>query len=324
VHAITLPSYGGPEVLTWAEVPDPEAGPGEVVVDVTAAAVNRADLLQRQGAYPPPPGAPPYPGLECSGTVAALGPGVSGWQVGDEVCALLGGGGYAEKVAVPVGQLLPVPAGVSLVDAAGLPEVTCTVWDAVMMRAGLQPGQVFLVHGGAGGIGTMAIQVAHRWGARVFCTAGSADKRAYCEQLGAERALDYHGDWLAEIRELTGGAGADVILDNMGAKYLPTNMDALAVDGRLFILGMQGGIKGELDIAQLMAKRASVLSASLRARSVAEKAAVVAATGGALWPAIEAGEIKPVIDRSVPMEKAADAHRAIEGSEAIGKIILVR
>jgi putative PIG3 family NAD(P)H quinone oxidoreductase len=324
VHAITLPSYGGPEVLTWAEVPDPEAGPGEVVVDVAAAAVNRADLLQRQGAYPPPPGAPPYPGLECSGTVAALGAGVSGWQLGDQVCALLGGGGYAERVAVPVGQLLPVPAGVSLVDAAGLPEVTCTVWDAVMMRAGLQPGQVFLVHGGAGGIGTMAIQVAHRWGARVFCTAGSADKRAYCEQLGAERALDYRGDWVAEIRELTGGAGADVILDNMGAKYLPTNVDALAVDGRLFILGMQGGIKGELNIAMLMAKRASVLSASLRARSVAEKAAVVAATGGALWPALEAGEIKPIIDRTVPMAKAADAHRAIEASEAIGKIVLVR
>jgi putative PIG3 family NAD(P)H quinone oxidoreductase len=324
VHAITLPSFGGPEVLTWAEVPDPEAAAGEVVVDVAASAVNRADLLQRQGAYPPPPGAPPYPGLECSGTIAALGPGVSGWQVGDEVCALLGGGGYAEQVAVPAGQLLPRPAGVSLIDAAGLPEVTCTVWDAVMTRARLQPGEAFLVHGGAGGIGTMAIQVARRWGARVFCTAGSPRRREFCERLGAERAIDYHGDWVAEVRELTGGAGVDVILDNMGAKYLPANVDALATNGRLFILGMQGGVTGELNIAALMAKRAAVLSASLRARSVAEKAAVVAATGSALWPAIEAGEIRPVIDRTVPMAKAADAHRALEAGEAVGKIVLVR
>jgi putative PIG3 family NAD(P)H quinone oxidoreductase len=324
VHAITLPSYGGPEVLTWAEVPDPEAGPGEVVVDVAASAVNRADLLQRQGAYPPPPGAPPYPGLECSGAIAELGPGVSGWHVGDEVCALLGGGGYAERVAVPVGQLLPRPAGVTLVDAAGLPEVTCTVWDAVMMRAALQPGETFLVHGGAGGIGSMAIQVARRWGARVLCTAGSAQRRAFCERLGAEHAIDYHGDWVAEVKERTGGAGVDVVLDNMGAKYLPSNVDVLATNGRLFILGMQGGVTGELNIGALMAKRASVLSASLRARSVAEKAAVVAATGGALWPAIEAGEISPVIDRTVPLAKAADAHRAIEAGEAVGKIVLVR
>jgi putative PIG3 family NAD(P)H quinone oxidoreductase len=323
MYAMTLPTFGGPDVLTWAEVPDPAAGAGQVVVQVAASAVNRADLLQRQGHYPPPAGASPYPGLECSGRIIAVGPGVTGWAVGDEVCALLAGGGYAERVAVPAGQLLPVPAGVSLTDAAGLPEVTCTVWAAVMMAARLEPGQTFLVHGGGGGIGTMAIQVARRYGARVFCTAGGEAKRALCTGLGAAAVIDYRTeDFVARVRELTGGAGVDVILDNMGGSYLPRNVEALATGGRLYVLGMQGGRTGELNLAALMAKRAAVLSGSLRARPEAEKAEIVAAVGGSLWPAIEAGEIRPIVDRVLPMPKAADAHRALEAGEASGKIIL--
>ena len=323
VHAITIPTPGGPEALIWAEVPDPEPGPGEVLVEVAATAVNRADLLQRQGNYPPPPGAPPYLGVECSGRIIGLGEGVAGWSIGTEVCALLAGGGYAERVAVPAGQLLPIPAGLSLAEAAALPEVACTVWANVMMTAKLHPGQVFLVHGGSSGIGTMAIQVASRYGARVFCTAGSATKRERCRELGAEVAIDYKTeDFVARVKAETGGAGADVILDNMGAAYLGRNVDALAINGWLVIIGMQGGRAGELDIGQLMAKRAKVTSSALRPRPVPEKAEIVAAVGSSLWPAIEAGEIRPVVDRVLPIEKAAEAHRVVEASEHIGKVVL--
>jgi putative PIG3 family NAD(P)H quinone oxidoreductase len=320
---MTLPTYGEPDVLTWAEVPDPEPGPGEVLVEVAATAVNRADIMQRQGHYPPPPGAPPYPGLECSGRIVGLGAGVTGWAVGAEVCALLAGGGYAELVAVPAGQLLPIPAGLTVAEAGGLPEVACTVWANVMMSAGLQPGQVFLVHGGASGIGTMAIQVARRFGARVLCTAGSEQKRERCRELGAEVAIDYRAeDFVRRVRAETEGAGADVILDNMGAAYLPRNVEALAVGGRLVVIGMQGGRVGELDLGMLMAKRATVAAASLRARPVPEKAEIVAAVGASLWPAIEAGEIRLVVDQVLPIERAADAHRRVEASEHIGKVVL--
>jgi putative PIG3 family NAD(P)H quinone oxidoreductase len=320
---MTLPSYGGPEALTWAEVPDPAPGTGEVLVDVAATAVNRADLLQRQGLYPPPPGAPPYPGMEASGRVAGLGQGITGWGIGDEVCALLAGGGYAERVAVPAGQLLPVPTGLSLVDAAALPEAVCTVWSNVMMAGRLQPGETLLVHGGSSGVGTIAIQVAARAGARVLCTAGAEDKRRRCVELGADVAIDYRNeDFVARVWEETGGRGVDMILDNMGAAYLARNVDALAVGGRLMVIGMQGGRKGELDLGVLMAKRASVTSISLRPRPRAEKAEIVAAVQANLWPAIEAGEVRPVIDRVLPIQQAAEAHRVVEAGEHVGKVVL--
>jgi putative PIG3 family NAD(P)H quinone oxidoreductase len=320
MRAVTLPSFGGPEVLTLADVPDPAAGPGEVVVDVVATAVNRADTLQRMGFYNPPPGASPYPGLECSGRIAALGSDVAGWQVGDEVCALLSGGGYAERVAVPAGQLLPVPAGVPLVEAAGLPEVVCTVWSNVFQLAALQPGELLLVHGGTSGIGTMAIQLAARHGARVLCTVGTPAKAARAEELGAERAIRYRDEDFVEI--VRGAGGADVILDNMGAKYLARNVEALAVDGRLVVIGMQGGTRGELDLAALLGKRASVHATSLRARPAAEKAAIVASVLAAVWPAIEAGEVRPVVDRVLPLDQVVEAHRALEESTHVGKILL--
>jgi putative PIG3 family NAD(P)H quinone oxidoreductase len=321
MHAVTLPSFGGPEVLTLAEVPDPEMAPGEVLVDVAATAVNRADLLQRMGFYNPPPGASPYPGLECSGRIAALGDDVAGWEVGDEVCALLSGGGYAERVAVPAGQLLPVPAGVSLVEAAGLPEVACTVWSNVFQLAALQPGEVLLVHGGTSGIGTMAIQLAARHGARVLCTVGSSEKAARAEELGAERAIRYRDeDFVEVVREVAGGA--DVVLDNMGAKYLGRNVDVLSTNGRLVVIGMQGGTKAELDLGILLAKRASVHATSLRARPKDEKAAIVEAVLAGVWPTIEAGEVRPVIDRVLPLDQVADAHRLIEESSHVGKVLL--
>lgn len=321
MQAITLPSYGGPEVLKLAEIDDPAPGPGEVLLDVAATAVNRADVMQRRGHYPPPAGAPAHPGLECSGTIAELGEGVAGWQVGDPVCALLSGGGYATRVAVPAGQLLPVPAGVSLVEAAALPEVTCTVWSNVFMRATLQPGEVFLVHGGSSGIGTMAVQLAARAGARVFATVGSADKAARVRELGADRAVCYREeDFVQVVREEAGGA--DVVLDNMGAAYLSRNVQVLADGGRLVVIGLQGGTKAELDLAALLAKRGSVHATSLRSRSAAQKAQVVAAVLAGVWPAIEAGEVRPVIDRVLPLAEAAQAHRVVEDSGHIGKVLL--
>ena len=323
MRAVTLPSYGGPEVLTIADVPDPVAGPGEVLIEVAATAVNRADLLQRQGFYHPPPGASPYPGLECSGTIRALGAGVAGWSVGDEVCALLSGGGYAEQVAVPVGQLLPLPRGVSLVEAAALPEVACTVWSNVFQLAALQPGEVLLVHGGTSGIGTHAIQLAKRFGARVLCTVGSAAKATRAEELGAEKALLYKEvDFVEQVRALTDGHGADVVLDNMGAAYLSRNVDVLATGGRLVVIGLQGGAKAELDLGALLVKRAAVHATSLRSRPAEQKAAIVAAVLAGVWPAVEAGEVRPVVDRVLPLDQAADAHRLLEQSSHIGKVLL--
>ncbi|MFI6147099.1 NAD(P)H-quinone oxidoreductase [Streptomyces sp. NPDC051109] len=323
MHAITIEQPGGPEALVWAEVPDPVAGEGEVLVDVAASAVNRADILQRQGFYDPPPGASPYPGLECSGRIAAIGPGVSGWAVGDEVCALLGGGGYAERVAVPAGQLLPVPVGVDLVTAAALPEVVCTVWSNVFMVAGLRPGETVLVHGGSSGIGTMAIQLAKAVGATVAVTAGGPEKLARCGELGADILIDYREqDFVAELRAATGGAGADVILDIMGAKYLARNLDALAVNGRLAVIGLQGGVKAELNLGALLAKRAAITATSLRARPLEEKAAIVAAVREHVWPLVVAGRVNPVVHGSFPMDEASEAHRTLESSTHVGKLLL--
>ena len=320
MRAVTLPSYGDASVLVLADVPDPVPGRGEVLVDVVATAVNRADLLQRQGSYNPPPGASPYPGLECSGRIAALGEGVTGWAVGDEVCALLSGGGYAERVAVPAGQLLPVPTGVTLVEAAALPEVACTVWSNVFELAALQAGEVLLVHGGTSGIGTLAIQLAVARGARVLCTVGSADKAARAEELGAERAIRYRDeDFVEVVKEL---GGADVVLDNMGAAYLARNVQVLRTGGRLVVIGLQGGTKGELDLGALLTKRATVVATSLRARPAEQKAAIVAAVREHVWPLVEAGRVRPVVDGVLPLEQVADAHRLLEASTHVGKVVL--
>ncbi|GGY10103.1 NAD(P)H-quinone oxidoreductase [Streptomyces hiroshimensis] len=323
MYAITISEPGGPEALVWTEVPDPVPAEGEVLVEVVASAVNRADVVQRQGFYDPPPGASPYPGLECSGRIAALGPGVSGWAVGDEVCALLAGGGYAQKVCVPAGQLLPVPDGMDLVTAACLPEVTATVWSNVFMVAHLRPGETFLVHGGGSGIGTMAVQLAKAVGARVAVTAGSADKLEACRELGADILIDYREqDFVEELHKVTGGVGADVILDIVGAKYLARNVDALALNGRLVIIGLQGGRTAELDLAALLTKRAAVMGTSLRGRPLAEKTAIIAAVREHVWPLIAGGRVRPVVDRTMPMAEAAEAHRVMEQSAHVGKILL--
>jgi len=321
--AITVPTPGGPEALVLAEVPDPTLAPDEVLLDVVAAGVNRADLLQRQGHYPPPPGASAYLGLECSGRVAAVGADVTGWAVGDQACALLSGGGYAARVAVPAAQLLPVPTGVSLVDAAALPEVACTVWSNVFMTAALAPGEWLLVHGGSSGIGTMAIQLAHAFGAHVAVTAGSAEKLEVCRSLGADVLVNYRDeDFVEAVKAATDGAGVDVILDNMGAKYLARNVDALAAYGRLMVIGLQGGTRAELDLGVLLRKRASVAATSLRARPAAEKAAIVAAVREHVWPLVASGAVRPIVHARMPLAQAADAHRLLESSTHIGKVLL--
>lgn len=323
MKAITIPEPGDASALVLADVPDPQPAAGEVRIRVAASGVNRADVMQRMGFYPPPPGAPSYPGLEVSGTVDALGDGVDGWSVGDEVCALLSGGGYAELVCVPAGQILPVPRGVRLVDAAALPEVVSTVWSNVFMTANLLPGQTFLVHGGSSGIGTMAIQLARELGARVAVTAGSAEKLEACRQLGAEILVNYREqDFVEEVRSATGDAGVDVILDNMGAKYLSRNVDALAVNGRLVVIGLQGGTKAELDLGLMLRKRVAVIATSLRARPADEKAAIVAAVREHVWPLVEAGRVVPVVQGRHPLADAAAAHRELEASGHVGKILL--
>jgi putative PIG3 family NAD(P)H quinone oxidoreductase len=323
MRAITITAPGGPDVLRIAEVPDPMPAAGEVLIDITASGVNRADLLQRQGLYPPPPGAPPYPGLECSGRISAVGQEVTGWQVGDEACALLSGGGYAERVAVPAGQLLPVPAGVTVTAAAALPEVACTVYSNVVQIAGLTAGETLLVHGGASGIGTMAIQLGRALGARVACTAGTPAKLDRCRELGCDLAISYADDDFVEaISEFTDGRGADVILDIMGAVYLERNVTALAPDGRLLVIGLQGGARAELDLSQLLRKRASVHATSLRARPAEQKAAIVAGVLDRVWPMVIDGRIRPVIETTVPLAEAAQAHRLLEAGAQIGKILL--
>ncbi len=309
--------------LSWQEVPDAVAGPGEVLIKVAAAGVNRADVLQAAGKYPPPPGASDIIGMEVSGVVADASKGVTDWSAGQEVCALLAGGGYAEYVAVPAGQVLPVPDGVSLIDAAGLPEVACTVWSNVVMIAHLGKGQLLLVHGGGSGIGSHAIQVARAVGARVAVTAGSAEKLEFCRELGAEITINYRDeDFVERVRE---SGGADVILDIMGAAYLDRNIDALATDGQLVIIGMQGGIKGELNIGKLLAKRARVIGTTLRARPVSgpnSKTEIVQAVTTSVWPMIAEGRVRPIIGARMPIQQAGDAHRQLVASEVTGKIVL--
>ena len=319
MRAVVAAGTGGPEVLSVGEVDAPRAGAGEVVIEVVATAVNRADTLQRQGFYPPPPGASEVIGLECSGRIAELGEGVEGWSVGDEVCALLAGGGYAARVAVPVGQVMPVPSGVSLVEAAALPEVAATVWSNVFMTAHLAKGERFLVHGGAGGIGTMAIQLAVARGADVFTTAGSPEKLELCRSLGAT-AISYRDEDFVDV--LSAAGGADVVLDNMGAKYLGRNVAALATGGRLVIIGFQGGTKGELDIQALLRKRASVTATSLRARPLEEKAAICCGVVENVWPHVAAGRIRPIVETTMPLEDVARAHRLMEDGAHTGKILL--
>jgi putative PIG3 family NAD(P)H quinone oxidoreductase len=323
VRAVVITAPGGPEVLELKEVPDPVPAEDEVVVEVAAAGVNPADALQRLGFYPPPPGASAYPGLECSGRIAALGPGVSGWREGDSVCALMAGGGYAELVAVPAGQLLPTPDGVSLTDAAALPEVACTVNASVFGQARLAPGEVLLVHGGAGGIGTMAIQLAKARGATVACTAGTPAKLERCRELGADLAISYRDDdFVAAVRDYTGGRGADVILDIVGAPYLSRNIEALATGGRLLQIATRDGTHADVDLGVLMRKRISIFASTLRARPVAEKSVIVGDVRDQVWPLVAAGKVVPVIERTLPMAEAAQAHRLLEGSH-VGKILLV-
>ncbi|MCG5219702.1 NAD(P)H-quinone oxidoreductase [Streptosporangium sp. KLBMP 9127] len=318
MHAIVIPKPGGPEVLTWQEVPEPRPEPGEVIVEVAASAVNRADLLQRQGFYKPPPGASPYPGLECSGVITSVGADVEGFKPGDEVCALLSGGGYAERVAVPWQQLMPVPDGVSLIEAASLPEVACTVWSNVFMTARLRRAETLLVHGGASGIGTLAIQLAKAYGSRVVVTAGSADKLARCRELGADEAINYREEDFADR------VSADVILDIIGGKYLAKNVQALNTGGRIVVIGLQGGTKGELNLGMLLAKRASIQGTTLRARPVDEKGVIVRGVVENVWPLVSAGAIRPVVDSTIPLAEAARAHEVLESGRHFGKILLVR
>lgn len=323
MHAVVAIAPGGPDVLAWSEVPDPEAKPGEVVLDVAASAVNRADLLQREGRDAPPPGAPAWLGLECSGTVAAIGSGVTDWEIGQQACALLSGGGYAEKVAVPAGHLLPVPRGIDLVTAAGLPEIMCTVWSNVFMTAGLRPGEVLLVHGGAGGVGTAAVQLGRVVGATVAVTAGTPEKLALCRSLGASVLVNYNeDDFVTAVRAATDDHGADVVLDNMGAAYLARNVSVLAPNGRLVVIGLQSGREASLDLSALKAKRAALIATTLRWRPAEEKAAIVAAVREHVWPLLESGEIRPVVDRIVPMSDAAEAHRIVAASQHMGKVLL--
>jgi putative PIG3 family NAD(P)H quinone oxidoreductase len=327
MYAVTLSTFGGPEVMGWGRVPDPELDGGEVLVEVAAAGVNRADLMQREGKYPPPPGASAILGLEIAGRVAALGPNTSdaGWAVGDEVCALLAGGGYAELVAVPVGQLLPLPAGTTSTDAAGLPEAACTVWSTVFDHAGLRAGQSLLVHGGTSGIGTFAIQLARARGIRVFATAGSPAKCERAVELGAELAVNYReDDFVAAVRDATDGAGTNVVLDVVGGSYLARNLDVLAMDGQVVVIATQGGRRAELDLGALMAKRGSIYSGGLRARPAAQKAAIVAAVRAQVWPAVETGAIEVVVEAVVPMDAAPTAHTIMETGDHVGKIIHAR
>ncbi|WP_026343892.1 NAD(P)H-quinone oxidoreductase [Nocardia sp. BMG111209] len=324
MYAITLDGFGGPEVMRWASVADlPAPGPGEVLVDVAAAGVNRADLMQRQGYYPPPPGASEVLGLECSGVVAAVGAGVRDFEVGQRVCALLSGGGYAEQVLVPEGQVLPVPAGLDPVAAAGLPEVAATVWSNLVMRAGLHAGQLLLVHGGGSGIGTHAIQVAVSLGARVAVTAGSGAKLARCKELGASTLINYReADFVAVLGDM---GGADVILDNMGAAYLGRNVEALAPDGQLCVIGMQGGVRGELNLGALLGKRGTIHAMGLRGRPTtgrSGKAEIIGEVHRQLWPLVAEGVVAPVIHAELPVTEAAEAHRLLDSPETVGKVIL--
>ncbi|HEX5331116.1 MAG TPA: NAD(P)H-quinone oxidoreductase [Cellulomonas sp.] len=329
MRAVVVSSPGGFESLVMSEVPDPVPQPGEVVVEIAAAGVNRADLLQRAGHYPPPPGAPAWPGLEVSGVVVSLGPDAAppdggGWRVGQQVAALLAGGGYAERVAVPAGQLMPVPTTVSLVDAAALPEAVCTAWTNLVDTGGLRAGQTVLVQGGSGGVGSVAVQLAAALGARVITTAGSPERAQRCMELGADLAIDHSADdVVAAVLAATGGRGVDVVLDVLGAGALADNLAMLATGGRLVVIGLQRGARAEIDLGLLLARRLTVAGTTLRSRPAVEKAAIVAAVRANVWPMLDDGRLRPVVHALLPLDRAGDAHRMLESGTVFGKILLV-
>ena len=323
MRVIEIAEFGPPDVLKLAERPDPVAGSGEVLIEVAAAGVNRPDVIQRLGKYPPPPGASDLPGLEVAGTIAALGPGVSTFAVGDEVCALVAGGGYAERVNVPHEQCLLVPRGLSMIEAAAIPETYFTVWTNVFERGGLTRGQSILVHGGTSGIGTTAVQLAHAFGALVLTTAGSDEKCAATRALGAEHAFNYKTtDWVAGVKSATGGRGVDLVLDIVGGDYMSRNVDVLAVEGCLVQIAFLKSPKAELDFSVMMRKRAWITGSTLRPRSPAEKGAIAAQLRQHVWPLLEAGVVRPIIHQVFPLAQAADAHRLMEASTHIGKLVL--
>lgn len=328
MKVIEIAQPGGPDVLRLAERPVPEPGPGEVLVRVAAAGVNRPDVMQRQGRYPPPPGASDLPGLEIAGTVVATGADPIGCDgvaltVGQPVCALVAGGGYAEFCAAPAPQCLPIPRGLDATHAAAIPETFFTVWTNLFERGRLSARETVLVHGGTSGIGTTAIQLARAFGARVFATAATRDKCAACERLGAERGINYRDeDFAAVTRELTGGAGVDVILDIVGGAYLARNLDALAMHGRLVLIGFMGGAKAEVNLLPILQKHLTVTGSTLRPRTVAEKGAIAHALLQHVWPLVERGAVAPLVHATFPLERAADAHRMMESSEHVGKIVL--
>lgn len=324
MRAVEITRPGPPEVLAITERPVPVPGAGELLLRVAAAGVNRPDCLQRRGVYPPPPGASDLPGLEVAGHVAALGPGVTGWREGERACALLAGGGYAEYCAVPVEQCLPVPAALSLTEAAAVPETFFTVWTNVFERGALKPGERLLVHGGASGIGTTAIQLGQACGAEVLATAGGPAKTALCRQLGAARAIDYRTeDFAAAVRTFTGGRGVDVIFDIVGGSYFEANLATLATDGRLVVIGVLGGASGRLDLGRLLTRRLTVTASTLRPRSPVEKGRIAAALRERVWPLLEARRVVPVIQQVLPLEQAASAHQILEANQAMGKVVLL-
>ncbi|WP_296258088.1 MULTISPECIES: NAD(P)H-quinone oxidoreductase [unclassified Pseudomonas] len=323
MKGVIFERVGDPDVLKVVERSDPNPATGEVLIDVCGTALNYADLLQRRGTYLMDSGVEALLGIECSGIIAGTGEGVSGWHVGDRVCALLSGGGYAERVCVPATQLLPCPEGVSLLDAAALPEAACTLWSNLRDIGCLQPGETVLIHGGAGGVGSLAIQWARHWGARVLTTAGSSDKLKRCLALGADVGINYRtDDFVHVVRDVTQGRGVDLILDNMGAQYLEHNIDALAYDGRIVMIGLQGGREASVHLGKMMGKRASLHTTSLRDRSATAKQAIVAGVVRDVWPLLKAGLIKPVIDRVFALGEVSDAHHYMESGCHIGKIVM--
>ena len=324
MKTIIFKTFGTPEVLQVVERPDPAPKAGEVLIDIHATALNYSDLLQRRGTYVMKTEGENILGIECSGVIAALGDGVTGWQIGDKVCALLPGGGYAERVAVNAGHVLRCPEGMSLLQAAALPEAACTLWSNLRDIGRLQPGETVLIHGGAGGVGSLAIQWAHHWGARVITTAGSPDKLQRCLELGADVAIDYRQeDFVEVVQRVTERRGVDVILDNMGADYLARNIDALAVDGRIVMIGLQSGREAPIHLGKMMGKRAALHTTSLRDRSTAAKQAIVAGVLQDVWPHVQSGAIKPVIDKSFALDEVVEAHAYMESGSHVGKIVLL-
>lgn len=323
MRAVTAPQPGGPDALRVVEVPDPVPGPGELLVAVHAAGVNRGDVMQRRGRYPPPQGVTEVLGLEMAGEVAAVGGEVTGWSPGEGVCAVVAGGGYAELVTVPAAVALPIPQGLTLTEAAAVPEVFATAHDNVLVRGRLTAGETLLVHGGSSGVGTAAIQLARRHGCRVIVTAGSAAKLTACADLGADVGINYHeSDFADVVAEETGGRGVDVVLDIMGAAYLERNLACLAVEGRLVVIGLMGGTRAEVDLAPMLARRLTMAASTLRARTIPEKAAVAERLRREVWPGFADGTLRPVIDRVLPLPQAAEAHRVMEAGEHVGKIVL--